>query len=170
MAVLNVLHFPDERLRTVASPVDQINDEVRKIVDDMFETMHAEKGIGLAATQVNIHKQIIVMDVASEGSEPRVFINPRIIERDGVQVYEEGCLSVPGNYAPVERAAHIVVEALDRDGRPFRLEAEGLLAVCIQHEMDHLQGKLFVDYLSPLKRQRIRQKLEKAERDKTRNG
>ncbi|MBQ1783029.1 MAG: peptide deformylase [Gammaproteobacteria bacterium] len=168
MAVMNVLHFPDERLRTVASPVDQINDEVRKIVDDMFETMHAEKGIGLAATQVNIHKQIIVMDVASEGSEPRVFINPRIIERDGVQVYEEGCLSVPGNYAAVERAAHIVVEALDRDGKPFRLEAEGLLAVCIQHEMDHLQGKLFVDYLSPLKRQRIRQKLEKAERDKTR--
>lgn len=164
MAVMNVLHFPDERLRTVASPVDQINDEVRKIVDDMFETMHAEKGIGLAATQVNIHKQIIVMDVASEGSEPRVFINPRIIERDGVQVYEEGCLSVPGNYAPVERAAHIVVEALDRNGQAFRLEADGLLAVCIQHEMDHLQGVLFIDHLSRLKRGMALKRLEKIRR------
>ena len=170
MAVLTVLHFPDERLRTVASPVEQINDEVRKIVNDMFETMYAEKGIGLAATQVNIHRQIVVMDLAEQGHEPRVFINPRIVARDGEQCYDEGCLSVPGNYATIERAAHIVVEALDADGHHFRLEAEGLLAVCIQHELDHLQGKLFVDYLSPLKRQRIRQKLEKAERDKTRHS
>ncbi len=170
MAVLTVLHFPDERLRTVASPVEQINDEVRKIVNDMFETMYAEKGIGLAATQVNIHRQIVVMDLAEQGNEPRVFINPRIVAHDGEQSYDEGCLSVPGSYASIERAAHIVVEALDADGQPFRLEAEGLLAVCIQHELDHLQGKLFVDYLSPLKRQRIRQKLEKAERDKSRHS
>ncbi|GAA5218758.1 peptide deformylase [Corallincola platygyrae] len=161
MAVLEVLHFPDERLRTVASPVQEVNDEVRKIVDDMFETMRDENGVGLAATQVNIHKQIVVMDVSENGDEPRVFINPKIIAREGQSCNEEGCLSVPGANASVDRATHVTVEALDQDGNPFKLEAEGLLAICIQHELDHLQGKLFIDYLSPLKRQRIRKKLEK---------
>ncbi|TAA41107.1 peptide deformylase [Corallincola spongiicola] len=161
MAVLEVLHFPDERLRTVASPVPEVNDEVRKIVDDMFETMRDENGVGLAATQVNIHKQIVVMDVSEKSDTPRVFINPVIIARDGIQCNEEGCLSVPGTYASVERAEKVTVEALDRNGEKYQLEAEGLLAICIQHELDHLQGKLFVDYLSPLKRQRIKKKLEK---------
>ncbi len=161
MAILEVLSFPDERLRTVAKPVENIDAEVKQLVADMFETMKDENGIGLAATQVNRHVQVVVMDVSEEQDEPRVFINPNITRKDGITISEEGCLSVPGNYAKVERAESITVEALDADGNPFSLEADGLLAVCIQHELDHLKGKLFVDYLSPLKRQRIRKKLEK---------
>ena len=161
MAILDVLRFPDERLRTVASQVDTVDDEIKKLVDDMFETMRDERGIGLAATQVNVHKRVVVMDVSEEQNEPRVFINPKIVARQGTTISEEGCLSVPNKSAKVERAEQVTVEALDRDGKPFSLEADGLLAICIQHELDHLQGKLFVDYLSPLKRQRIRKKLEK---------
>jgi peptide deformylase len=164
MAILDVLSFPDERLRTVAKPVEEVNDEIKQLVSDMFETMKDENGIGLAATQVNRHVQVVVMDVSEEQSEPRVFINPEIIRKDGVTISEEGCLSVPGNYAKVERAESITVKALDASGETFELDAEGLLAICIQHELDHLKGKLFIDYLSPLKRQRIRKKLEKEAR------
>ena len=164
MARLKVLTFPDERLRTKASSVAEVDDDIRQLIDDMFETMKDEKGIGLAATQVNVHKRVVVMDVSEDQNEPRVFVNPTIIERDGTTVSEEGCLSVPGNYAKVDRAETIKVAALDRNGEPFELEAEGLLAICIQHELDHLDGKLFVDYLSPLKRQRIKKKLEKEAR------
>tara|TARA_Y100000296_G_scaffold40673_1_gene46950 strand:- start:398 stop:907 length:510 start_codon:yes stop_codon:yes gene_type:complete len=164
MAILDVLSFPDERLRTVAEPVEEVNDEIKQLVSDMFETMKDENGIGLAATQVNRHVQVVVMDVSEEQNEPRVFINPKIVRKDGVTISEEGCLSVPGNYAKVERAESITVEALNEHGEAFELEAEGLLAICIQHELDHLKGKLFIDYLSPLKRQRIRKKLEKEAR------
>ena len=164
MAILDVLSFPDERVRTVAKPVEEVNDEIKQLVSDMFETMKDENGIGLAATQVNRHVQVVVMDVSEEQNEPRVFINPKIVRKDGVTISEEGCLSVPGNYAKVERAESITVEALNEHGEAFELEAEGLLAICIQHELDHLKGKLFIDYLSPLKRQRIRKKLEKEAR------
>lgn len=164
MAVLEVLRFPDERLRTIARPVDEVNESIKSLVKDMFETMREEKGIGLAATQVNVHQQVIVMDVSEDQEQPRVFINPEIIEKKGKMINEEGCLSVPNNYAKVERAEEITVKALDENGNVFTLSADGLLAVCIQHEMDHLQGKLFVDYLSPLKRQRIKAKLEKEAR------
>jgi len=164
MAILNILHYPDERLRTRAAPVDTVDGRIARLVDDMFETMYAAPGIGLAATQVDQHLQILVMDVSEDRSRPLVFINPRILESDGVQSIDEGCLSVPGIYEPVERARHIRVGAIDREGNPFELEAEDLLAVCIQHEMDHLQGKLFVDYLSALKRQRIRKKLQKQQK------
>jgi peptide deformylase len=164
MAVLEVLSFPDERLRTVAKPVAEVNDEIKQLIEDMFETMREENGIGLAATQVDHHVRVVVMDVSEEQNTPRVFINPEITEKDGVTISEEGCLSVPGNYAKVERAESIKVKALDKDGQPFELDADGLLAICIQHELDHLQGKLFVDYLSPLKRQRIKKKLEKEAR------
>ncbi|GEA09635.1 peptide deformylase [Alteromonas sp. KUL49] len=164
MAILDVLSFPDERLRTVAEPVESVNDEIKQLVSDMFETMKDENGIGLAATQVNRHVQVVVMDVSEEQNEPLVFINPKITARDGMTISEEGCLSVPGNYAKVERAETITVEALDENGEMFSLDAEGLLAICIQHELDHLKGKLFIDYLSPLKRQRIRKKLEKEAR------
>ena len=164
MTVLTVLTFPDERLRTVAKPVSDINDNIRVLVADMFETMKAERGVGLAATQVNVHLQVIVMDVSDDQDTPRVFINPKVIEQRGTKINEEGCLSVPNNYAKVERAEWIKVSALNEHGEEYTLEAEGLLAVCIQHEMDHLQGKLFVDYLSSLKRQRIMKKLEKEAR------
>jgi peptide deformylase len=164
MAILEILHFPDPRLRKTAEPVVEVDDEIRKIVDDMFETMYDAPGIGLAANQVNIQKQIIVIDVSQEKNEPLCLINPEIIERDGEEEMEEGCLSVPGVYETVQRAQHIRVRALDRDGNPFELEDDDLLAVCIQHEMDHLRGKLFVDYLSTLKRQRIQKKLEKQEK------
>jgi peptide deformylase len=164
MAILDVLSFPDERLRTVAKPVEEVNDEIKQLVSDMFETMKDENGIGLAATQVNRHVQVVVMDVSEDQDEPRVFINPEIIRKDGSTISEEGCLSVPGNYAKVERAEAITVKALDQNGESFELDAEGLLAICIQHELDHLKGKLFIDYLSPLKRQRIRKKLEKEAR------
>lgn len=161
MAILEVLSFPDERLRTVAKPVENVDAEIKQLVADMFETMKDENGIGLAATQVNRHVQVVVMDVSEEQNEPRVFINPKITKKDGVTISEEGCLSVPGNYAKVERAETITVEALDAEGNAYSLNADGLLAICIQHELDHLKGKLFIDYLSPLKRQRIKKKLEK---------
>ncbi|HKK05918.1 MAG TPA: peptide deformylase [Gammaproteobacteria bacterium] len=161
MAKLEILHFPDDRLRTKAVPVERVDDAVRRLVDDMFETMYDAPGIGLAATQVNVHRRVIVIDVSEEKNEPHVFINPEILSKDGVEETEEGCLSVPGIYEKVQRADRIRVRALGRDGEPFELETDGLLAVCIQHEMDHLDGKLFVDYLSELKRQRIRKKLHK---------
>ncbi len=164
MALLNVLHFPDPRLRTRAEPVAEVDDTLRQLVDDMFETMYAAPGIGLAATQVNVHRRVIVIDVSETKDQPVCLINPEITTRDGVEEMEEGCLSVPGVFEKVSRAEHITVEALDRDGTPFSLDAEGLLAVCIQHEMDHLAGKLFIDYLSELKRGRIRKRLEKRER------
>ena len=164
MAILDVLQFPDERLRTVAKPISEVNSEVKQLVADMFETMRDEKGIGLAATQVDRHVRLVVMDVSEEQNEPRVFINPEIVKKEGSTISEEGCLSVPGNYAKVDRAEKVTVKALDGEGQPFELAAEGLLAICIQHELDHLEGKLFVDYLSPLKRQRIRKKLEKEAR------
>ena len=162
MALLDILHFPDERLRTVAKPVETVDDSIRQLLDDMLETMYDAPGIGLAATQVNVHKRVIVIDISEERDQPLFLINPEIIEKDGVGEMQEGCLSVPGIYETVERADHIKIRALDRDGNTFELETGGLLAVCIQHEMDHLMGKLFVDYLSPLKRQRIRKKLTKA--------
>jgi peptide deformylase len=161
MAILEVLRFPDERLRTVAAKVDKVDTSVKRLIEDMFETMRDENGIGLAATQVNQHKQVVVMDVSEEQDNPLVFINPEIIQKEGKTISEEGCLSVPNNYAKVERAEKVTVSALDKDGKAFSLDAEGLLAICIQHELDHLKGKLFVDYLSPLKRQRIKKKLEK---------
>ncbi len=165
MALLNILHFPDDQLRTIAQPVDEVNDEVRTLVDDMFETMYAAPGIGLAATQVNVHKRIIVIDISEEKDQPLCLINPEITERDGIQSYEEGCLSVPGFYENVERANVITVKALDKDGKEFKLTTDGLLAVCIQHEMDHLQGKLFVDYISEMKRSRIKKKLLKQQKN-----
>lgn len=161
MAVLQVLHFPDERLRTVAKPVDNITAEIQQLVTDMLDTMYDENGIGLAATQVDVHKRVVVIDISEDRNEPMVFINPEITSRSGETSYEEGCLSVPQNYAKVERAAEVTVKAQDRDGNWFELHADGLLAICLQHELDHLLGKLFIDYLSPLKRDRIRKKLEK---------
>jgi len=164
MTVLKVLTFPDERLRTVAKPVEKVDDTIKTLVSNMFETMKDEKGIGLAATQVDVHKRVVVMDVSEEQDSPYVFINPEIIEKSGSTVSEEGCLSVPNNYAKVDRAEKVTVQALNEHGEAFELEAEGLFAICIQHELDHLQGKLFVDYLSPLKRDRIKKKLEKEAR------
>lgn len=164
MALLKVLRFPDERLRAQATPVTEFTAELQTQIDDMFETMYQEKGIGLAATQVDYHKQLIVMDLQDEVDRPKVFINPEIIASSGDFCNEEGCLSVPGIYAKVDRAEFVTVKALDRHGNEFTVEADELFAICIQHEMDHLKGKLFVDYLSPLKRQRIKQKLEKAAR------
>ncbi|MGD8177258.1 peptide deformylase [Marinimicrobium sp. ARAG 43.8] len=168
MAKLEILEFPDPRLRTIAKPVEQVDDKVRQLVDDMFETMYAAPGIGLAATQVNVHRRVVVMDLSEDQSQPMVFINPEVevLDREHCSPYDEGCLSVPGFYETVERPEQIRVRALDRDGQPFELEPEGLLAVCIQHELDHLNGKLFVDYLSAMKRQRIRKKLEKQHRQR----
>ncbi len=166
MAQLEILEFPDPRLRTKAKAVTRVDDAVRQLIDDMFDTMYAAPGIGLAATQVNVHRRIVVLDVSEERDAPLCLINPRILDRQGNQICEEGCLSVPGIYAKVERADSIRVATLDRAGEPREFEAEGLLAVCIQHELDHLEGKLFVDYLSPLKRQRVRKKLEKQRRAK----
>lgn len=164
MTVLNILHFPDERLRTQARPVEVVDDTIRQLVDDMFETMYQAPGIGLAATQVDVHQRVIVIDVSEEKSEPLVFINPELLAQDGIEEMDEGCLSVPGIYETVKRADRVTVKALDRNGEPFELDADGLLAVCIQHEMDHLEGKLFVDYLSRMKQGRIRKKLEKLRR------
>ena len=161
MSVLTILEFPDKRLRTVAAEVHTVDDKIKKLVDDMLETMYAAKGIGLAATQVNVHKRIIVMDISEAKNEPICLINPEIIDQDGVEESEEGCLSVPSFFEKVSRAEHVRIKALDRDGASFELDAHDLLAVCIQHEMDHLQGKLFVDYLSAFKRNRIKAKLEK---------
>jgi peptide deformylase len=164
MAKLSILEFPDPRLRTIAKPVEQVDATLRQLVDDMFETMYEAPGIGLAATQVDVHEQLLVLDVSEDKTYPMVFINPQILSSEGSQVYQEGCLSVPGIYADVKRANSIVVKALDRDGQPFEISADGLLAVCIQHEMDHLAGKVFVDYLSPLKRELVRKKLAKQRR------
>lgn len=164
MALLEILHFPDPRLRNVARPVTAVDGVVRQLVDDMFETMYAAPGIGLAATQVDVHRRLLVADVSADKEHPHVFINPEILEKDGVTVTEEGCLSVPGYFEEVKRAEHIRVRYLDRDGRECEDEFEGLLAVCVQHEIDHLDGKLFVDYLSEAKRSRIRKKLEKERR------
>ncbi len=164
MARLNILHYPDPRLRKPARPVENVDDRIRALVDDMLETMYAAPGIGLAAPQVDVRKRIVVMDVSEEKNRPLAFINPTLLEREGESEAEEGCLSVPGFYETVRRAGRVRVGALDRDGEPFELDASGLLAVCIQHEIDHLDGKLFVDYLSALKRDRIRKKLEKQAR------
>ncbi|MDY6980512.1 MAG: peptide deformylase [Pseudomonadota bacterium] len=164
MAILNILNYPDDRLRIKAKPVTEFDARLHQQIDDMFETMYAAPGIGLAATQVDFHQRLIVIDVSEDKSQPLVVINPQITEKDGIQQIDEGCLSVPGVYEPVERAEHIRLKMQDRDGNPVEMEAEGLLAVCIQHEMDHLEGKLFVDYLSDLKRQRIRKKLQKQQR------
>ncbi len=164
MAILDVLRFPDERLRTVAASVEKIDGTIKTLISDMLETMKDENGIGLAATQINVHRRVVVIDVSEKQDNPQVFINPEITQMDGTTISEEGCLSVPNNYAKVERAETITVNALDENGDAFTLDADGLLAICIQHELDHLKGKLFVDYLSPLKRQRIRTKLEKEAR------
>ncbi len=166
MAQLEILTFPDPRLRKKAQPVSQVDERICRLIDDMLETMYAAPGIGLAATQVDVQLQIVVIDVSEAHDQPLCFINPRIIAREGTTQREEGCLSVPGFYEPVTRAERVTVDALDREGCPFRLEAEGLLAVCIQHELDHLDGKLFVDHLSLLKRQRIRHKLEKQRKER----
>ncbi len=167
MAKLTILEFPDPRLRTKAAPVETVDAQLNTLIDDMFETMYAAPGIGLAATQVNVHRRLLVADVTADRSEPHALINPVIVEKDGVTFTEEGCLSVPGYYEEVERAEHIRVQFLDRNGEETELEAEGLLAVCIQHEIDHLDGKLFVDYLSEAKRQRIRKRLVKDQRQRS---
>lgn len=161
MARLPILEYPDPRLRTRAEPVTKVDDEIRRFVADLFETMYAAPGIGLAATQVNVHKRILVLDVATEDKQPLCLINPEIIKAEGQTRAEEGCLSVPEFYDFVDRAARIKIRALDENGIAFELDAEGLLAVCIQHEMDHLEGKLFVDYLSELKRERLKKKAKK---------
>lgn len=164
MALLKILEYPDPRLRTRARPVPAVDERVRALVADMLETMYAAPGVGLAATQVDVHLRVLVLDISEKQDQPLALINPEILEKEGQDSSEEGCLSVPGFTESVDRARRIRVRALDRQGKPLELDAEGLLAVCIQHEMDHLEGKLFVDYLSELKRQRIRKKLEKAAR------
>lgn len=167
MALLTILEFPDPRLRTKAAPVDPARIAApgfQQLLDDMLETMYEEPGIGLAASQVDVHQRFMVIDVSEDRTGPMVFINPEIVEKSGEQVYQEGCLSVPGIFADVTRANRITVRALGRDGQPFELTTDGLLAVCVQHEIDHLDGKLFIDYLSPLKREMVRKKLAKAKR------
>jgi peptide deformylase len=171
MAILEILEYPDKRLRTIAKPVTEVTDNIRKIIDDMFETMYEAPGIGLAASQVDVHQRIVTMDLSEDKTEPLVFINPEVTVLDGeLESMQEGCLSVPGFYEDVTRIEHCLVKALDRDGKPFELEARGLLAVCIQHELDHLEGKLMVDYLSPLKRNRIKSKLEKQHKIEARHN
>jgi peptide deformylase len=170
MAKLTILEYPDERLRTHAQPVARFDAALQQLAADMLETMYAAPGVGLAATQVNVHQQLLVADVSDGHDDPRVFVNPQILTREGVAVREEGCLSVPGIFEEVERAARIRVRAQDVHGKFFETDAEGLLAVCIQHEMDHLAGKLFVDYLSELKRQRIRKRLEKERKQRVTGG
>jgi peptide deformylase len=167
MALKTILEFPDPRLRIRAQPVLHFDTELQQLVDDMFETMYAAPGIGLAATQVDVHRRVIVLDVSEDRSAPLVVINPEILARTGVDIMEEGCLSVPGYFDKVERAAKIQLKAQDRQGEFFERECEGLLAICIQHEMDHLEGKLFVDYLSDLKRDRVRKKLDRQRKEKT---
>jgi len=161
LSILTILEFPDDRLRKKAAPVPVVDGKIKKLVDDMLETMYEAKGVGLAATQVNVHQRVVVIDVSEQKDQPLCLINPEIINKDGVEESEEGCLSVPGFFEKVKRAERIKVKALNKDGKPFELEADDLLAVCIQHEMDHLEGKLFVDYISSLKRERIKKKLEK---------
>lgn len=166
MAILDILHFPDPRLRNKAKPVKAVDDSVRRLVDDMLETMYEAPGIGLASTQVNDPRRVVVIDISEEHDQPLCMINPEILEKQGEEEMEEGCLSVPDIYETVIRADKVKVSALDREGNPFEMEAEGLLAVCIQHELDHLDGKLFIDYISNLKRQRIRKRLEKDQKQK----
>ena len=172
MAMLNILEFPDPRLCTKARPIapGQIDARLRAFIDAMFETMYAAPGIGLAATQVDFHQRLVVIDVSEGKDSPLVLINPEITDRQGRQTYQEGCLSVPEIFADVERAETVTVTALDRHGQPFELTADGLLAVCIQHELDHLEGKVFIDYLSPLKRELVRKKLVKAQRERARSA
>ena len=170
MATLTILNYPDPRLHTVAKPVIDVNAAIKQLIEDMAETMYAAPGVGLAATQVDHHVQLIVIDTTKEQNNLQVFINPKIIAKNGLTEYEEGCLSVPGVYELVTRAETVKVEALDKNGKKFILEADGLLAICIQHEMDHLLGKVFVEYLSPLKRNRIRKKLVKQAREVERNA
>lgn len=165
MAILHILHYPDERLHTVATPVVEVDEKIRRLAADMAETMYAAPGIGLAATQVDMHQQVIVVDISEERNCLHVFINPEIIASAGRKEHEEGCLSVPGIYETVTRAESITVRALDADGKPLTLKAEGLLAICIQHEIDHLKGKVFVEYLSRLKQTRIRNKMKKLMRE-----
>jgi len=165
MAKLPILTFPNPRLRNKAQPVREVDAGVRRLVDDMFETMYAASGIGLAAIQVDVPLRVVVTDISERHDSPLCLINPEILEREGNEQMEEGCLSVPGFFETVSRAERVRVRALDRDGRPFEIATDGLLAVCIQHEIDHLDGKLFVDYISSLKRQRIRRRLEKEQRD-----
>lgn len=164
MARLEILEFPDPRLRTKAKPVAEVDDRIRTLCDDMLETMYDAKGIGLAATQVNVHERVVVMDLSEERDSPQFFINPEIAPYGELVDGEEGCLSVPGYYDAVQRPERVRIKALGRDGHPFEIDAEGLLAICIQHECDHLAGKLFVDYLSPLKRTRVRKRLEKSKK------
>ncbi|MDO4908093.1 peptide deformylase [Neisseria sp.] len=164
MALLNILQYPDERLHTIAKPVVEIDGRIKTLVADMFETMYEARGIGLAATQVDVHERVVVMDLTEDKSEPRVFINPVITHKDGETTYEEGCLSVPGIYDTVTRAERVTVEALNENGEKFTLEADGLLAICIQHELDHLMGKVFVEHLSQLKQNRIKTKLKKRQK------
>jgi peptide deformylase len=168
MAILDILHYPDKRLRTVAKPVEKVDASIKKLVDDMFETMYVAPGIGLAATQVDVHKQVIVIDVSEEKNQPLCLINPQIIAEEGTETCDEGCLSVPDIYETVQRSEKVTVKALDQNGDEYTLQADELLAVCIQHEMDHLNGKLFVDYLSPLKQQRIKKRLLKHQREERR--
>ncbi len=170
MSKLTILEYPDERLRTHAQTVTRFDGALQQLVADMFETMYAAPGVGLAATQVNVHQQVLVADVSETHDQPRVFINPEVLAREGTAVREEGCLSVPGVFEEVERAARVKVRAVDVHGKPFEVDADGLLAVCIQHEMDHLAGKLFVDYLSELRRQRIRKRLEKERKQRVASG
>jgi peptide deformylase len=164
MAILEILQYPDSRLNTPAERVEKIDAATRKLIEDMAETMYAAPGVGLAATQVDVHKQIVIIDVSDDRSDLRVFVNPEITRREGVAVNQEGCLSIPGIYDNVERAESVTVTALDRNGARFTLNASGVLAACIQHEMDHLQGKVFIDYLSELKQNRVRTKLKKRQR------
>ena len=166
MAILNILHYPDARLHKVAAAVTQFDDELKKLVRDMAQTMYEAPGVGLAATQVNVHKQVIVIDTSETHDQLKVLINPRILQRDGIQICEEGCLSVPGVYEEVERAEKVVVRAQNEQGTEYVMESEGLVAVCVQHEMDHLKGKVFVEYLSRLKQVRIRSRIEKEARRK----
>ncbi|MBT8120811.1 MAG: peptide deformylase [Gammaproteobacteria bacterium] len=168
MAILDILHYPDKRLRTVAKPVETVDASIKKLVDDMFETMYVAPGIGLAATQVNVHKQVIVIDISEEKNQPLCLINPQIIAEEGTESCDEGCLSVPDIYETIKRSEKVTVKALDQNGDEYTLQADELLAVCIQHEMDHLKGKLFVDYLSPLKQQRIKKRLLKHQREERR--
>ncbi|NII10831.1 peptide deformylase [Oleiagrimonas sp. C23AA] len=161
MSKLTILEFPDPRLRTVAKPVSVFDEAIKTLVADMFETMYEANGIGLAATQVNVHQRVFVMDISEQRDAPQALINPRIVEKSGEQVYQEGCLSFPGLYADVERAGWVRIEAEDTEGQTFSVQADGLMAVCIQHELDHLDGKVFVDYLSPLKRNMLLKRLQK---------
>jgi peptide deformylase len=170
MAILDILHYPDKRLRTVAKPVAEVDAVIKKLVEDMFETMYIAPGIGLAATQVDVHQQVIVIDVSEDKSQPLCLINPEIIAEEGVESCDEGCLSVPDIYETVERCEKVTVKALDQNGDEYTLQADEMLAVCIQHEMDHLKGKLFVDYLSPLKLQRIKKRLLKVKREESRQA